>query len=218
MKSVYNLSDQASAVLNAMEMLRNVQKQGDRSRFRQSIRSIGRFIAYEISKTMSVSKLKIETPLASHEQRVLADEVVVVTVLRAGLPLHEGILDVFQEAENGFVSAYRKHDGESFHIEIEYIACPDLTGKVVIINDPMLATGQSMLNAWEALLNYGKPKRVILAAVIASQQGIDHVLRHAPSDFDLWVADVDPELNEHKYIVPGLGDAGDLAFGTKIQN
>ncbi|MEQ9188479.1 MAG: uracil phosphoribosyltransferase [Cryomorphaceae bacterium] len=218
MNQIHNLSERDSVIHDFMERLRNVSKQTNRSLFRQNIRSIGRFIGYEVSKTLGYKTIDIQTPLARHEQRVTMDEIVVVTVLRAGLPLHEGILDAFPEAENGFISAYRKHEGDSFSIEVKYVACPDLTDKVVIINDPMLATGSSMITAWEVLRQYGEPKRVILAAVIASEEGVSYVRDHALGAFDLWIAAVDKELNEQKYIVPGLGDAGDLSYGEKLQH
>ncbi len=217
MSRTYNLSEQNSVVHDYMERLRNVRKQKDRSSFRKNIERIGSFIGFEVSKTLNYREIEFNTPLAAHRQLVTDDSIVVITILRAGLPMHEGILDVFPDAESGFISAFRKHDGDAFTIEVQYVACPDLTGKVLVINDPMLATGSSMITAWEALLAYGQPKRVILAAVIASEEGVAYVHRLAPTAFDLWVGAIDPELNELKYIVPGLGDAGDLAFGEKLQ-
>lgn len=202
-----------------MRQLRDVNRQTSREHFRKNVEKIGQVIAYEISKKIDYKTEGIDTPLGTIEQNALADEIVVVTILRAGLPLHNGILEVFPEADNGFISAYRKHkkNGE-FTIEVEYVACPDIAGKVLILNDPMLATGQSFINAWKALLELGKPKSVHVAAVIASEEGIAYIKENAPSEFDLWVAAVDPELNAEKYIVPGLGDAGDLAFGNKAQH
>lgn len=201
-----------------MEELRNVDKQQDRFVFRENVKRIGRVIGYELSKGLSYKTLSINTPLSPHDQQVVEDSVVVITLLRAGLPLHEGILDVFPHAENGFISAYRKHDGDDFTIEMKYVACPSLEGKVLVLNDPMLATGSSMLAAWEVLLQYGKPKKVVIASVIASKEGIENVIHEAPTDFDLWVGAIDPSLNPSKYIVPGLGDAGDLSFGEKLQH
>lgn len=215
---VHNLSEKDSILHEYMEALRNVDKQTDRAVFRQNLKNVGRYIGFAMSGTMSYVTTRIETPLAPCDQRVLSDDMVVITILRAGLPLHEGLLDVFPKAENGFISAYRKHDGDDFTIEVEYVACPDLTDKVVVINDPMLASGQSFINAWEALLEYGKPRKIVLAAVIAAAEGVEYVSANAPGEFDLWVGAIDPELSPRKYIVPGLGDAGDLAFGHKIQH
>ena len=219
MSNIYNLSEQKSALNLYMRQLRDVNTQSSKSQFRDNISKIGTGIGLEISKTLNYKSELIQTPLDKMEQDELADALVVVTILRAGLPMHNGLLEVFPEAENGFISAYRKHDDQGeFSIEVEYVACPDITDKVLVINDPMLATGGSFINAWQALLELGKPKRVCLAAVIASKEGVDYVLKNAPSEFDLWVAAIDPLLNEHKYIVPGLGDAGDLAFGSKMQH
>lgn len=217
MTQIHNLSASPSAIDNYMYELRSVEVQNDREKFRNNIQKIGRAIGYEISKTLAFNKTTVQTPLKEHVQSIIEDEVVVVTILRAGLPLHEGILDVFPQADNGFISAYRKHDGDDFVIEVEYVACPSLENKVLILNDPMLATGQSFINAWKALSQFGKPKRVILAAVIGSEEGVQYIQKEAEDSFDLWVAAIDPVLNDQKYIVPGLGDAGDLAFGTKIQ-
>lgn len=202
-----------------MRQLRDINTQTSREHFRRNVEKIGQVIGYEISKKLDYKTESIDTPLAAMDQNALADEIVVVTILRAGLPLHNGILEVFPEADNGFISAYRKHDENGgFTIEVEYVACPEISNKVLILNDPMLATGRSFINAWEALLKLGKPKSVHVAAVIASEEGLAYIQENAPSEFDLWVAAVDPELNPDKYIVPGLGDAGDLAFGTKAQH
>jgi len=219
MNLLHELSASPSVVDDYMRQLRSIDIQQDRSRFRENIRKIGRVAAYEISKTLQFGQTVVQTPLASHAQRQLEDKLVVITVLRAGLPLHEGILDVFPEAENGFVSAYRcHHDDGSFHIEVGYVACPDLHDKVLIINDPMLATGQSFLNVLAALEKYGRPKGIHLVAVIASREGVDYLSPKIPFGTHIWVAAIDPGLNAHKYIVPGLGDAGDLAFGPKLQS
>lgn len=202
-----------------MRELRDVNIQTQRERFRGNIRNIGRAMGYELSKSLSYQSIKIQTPLAGHDQRVISDEVVLITILRAGLPLHEGILDALPTAENGFVSAYRKHKSDgSFDIEVGYVACPDLQDKVLVLNDPMLATGSSFVNAIEGLKPFGTPKAIHLAAVIASEEGVRHLDQTLDDRYTLWVADVDPELNEAKYIVPGLGDAGDLAFGQKLQS
>ncbi|MEZ4721232.1 MAG: uracil phosphoribosyltransferase [Flavobacteriales bacterium] len=219
MKKIHHLGEARSAIDNYMADLRNVDVQTDRAMFRENIRRVGRAIGLEISKTLDYKEVLITTPLAKHGQFQLGDEVVVITILRAGLPMHEGILDVFPKAENGFISAYRKHDADgSFTIDVGYVACPSLEGKVLILNDPMLATGASFENAMYALKEYGKPKALHLAAVIASQYGVNALDKSFGDDVELWVAAIDPELNEDKYIVPGLGDAGDLCFGPKLQS
>jgi uracil phosphoribosyltransferase len=216
---VHKLSDQKSAANLFMRQLRDVNTQVSKEHFRRNIEKIGQIIGYEISKELTYKTIDINTPLALHKQEVLQDDIVIVTILRAGLPLHNGILEVFPEAENGFISAYRKHDETgAFEIEVEYVACPDITDKILILNDPMLATGGSFVTAWNALLELGKPKAVHIAAVIASSEGVQYVRDNAPMEFDLWVADIDDQLNDSKYIVPGLGDAGDLAFGPKAQS
>ena len=218
MKTINHLSKNHSLIDNYIRQLRDINTQGSSELFRENIRRIGRVLAYEISKTLDYSYQMISTPLASHQQAQVSDELVVITILRAGLPLHDGILSAIPEAENGFISAYRKHDNNGgFEIEVGYVACPSLEGKVLILNDPMLATGSSFENAINALSKYGKPKRVHLAAVIASQEGVDYLDQLLDDSFSLWVDAIDPALNEEKFIVPGLGDAGDLSFGIKLQ-
>lgn len=219
MRQIHHLGSQRSAVDNYMAGLRNVDVQNNRALFRENIKMVGRAIGLEISKTLAYKEVAIQTPLAAHKQFQLADELVVITILRAGLPLHEGILDIFPTADNGFISAYRKHGTNgSFTIDVGYVACPSLEGKVLILNDPMLATGASFENALLALKDYGKPNKVHLAAVIASQEGVNALDQSLDDDVELWVAAVDPELNELNYIVPGLGDAGDLCYGPKLQS
>lgn len=219
MKAIHHLSEQRSLIDNYLCQLRNVNTHTSPELFRENIRRIGRILAYEISKTLSYEQKAIRTPLENHLQDIVSDQVVVITILRAGLPLHDGILSAIPDAENGFISAYRKHkeDG-SFDIEIGYVACPSLQGKVLILNDPMLATGRSFENALHAIKEFGKPKHIHLASVIASQEGVKYLNEALNSDVTLWVAAIDPLLNEQKYIVPGLGDAGDLAFGIKLQS
>lgn len=219
MSKVHNLSLSSSMIHQYIHDLRNVEVQGNRELFRTNLRRIGRAMGWEVSKHLNYSTQGIETPMGICHQKVLADEVVSVTILRAGLPLHEGILETFPNAENGFISAYRKHNADgSFEIEAEYVACPNLDGKVLILNDPMLATGSSFLTAWTALQKLGTPKEVHCVAVIGSEEGVANLRKEAPAAFDLWIGVIDPELNAEKYIVPGLGDAGDLAYGTKMQS
>lgn len=217
---VINLSENNSVLSKYMQELRTVGVQDDRMRFRQNIVRIGHVEAYEISKFLSYSKKEIQTPLDKCVVSTYDDQVVLGTVFRAGLPLHQAFLDIFDEAGNAFVSAYRYYKDREMNqvgIKVEYCASPDLTGKTLILVDPMLATGGSLELAYEALLSKGKPGRLIMACVIAAQSGVDYLQKVFPSDDVVLVCGaIDPILNEHKYIVPGLGDAGDLMYGDKI--
>lgn len=215
---LHHLCAKRSILDQYMKQLRSVELQSNKARFRENLHRIGFLMGYEISQKLGYDSQQIQTPMGKHNQSCLKDDVVIITILRAGLPLHDGFLQAFPEAENGFVSAYRKHESDgSFRIEVGYVTCPELTGKVLILNDPMLATGASFENALFALKLFGQPKEVHVAAVIASQPGIDHLNRILSDETNLWVVDIDPELSVDKYIVPGLGDAGDLAFGSKLQ-
>lgn len=198
--------------------MRDVNIQKDALRFRRNIERVGEIMAYEISKTLNYELEAIQTPLGTAQCAYISDQVVLGTILRAGLSFHQGFLSYYDKAENAFVSAYRKYkDRLNFDIFIEYIASPQLDDKVLILVDPMLATGGSMELAYKALLTKGKPKEVHLVSIIASQDAVDYLQEQFPdSHIHLWVAAIDPELNEHAYIVPGLGDAGDLAYGTKL--
>ncbi len=194
--------------------------QKDPLRFRKNLERVGEIFAYEISKKLVYKTREITTPLGVSKIPLLEQQPVLATILRAGLPTHQGLLNFFDKAENCFISAYRKYgpDGE-FHIEFEYIASPLLDNKVVIMVDPMLATGSSMEIAYHALLKKGEPSHIHLVSVIASQQGIDYVINMLPQEkITLWVGAIDPEMTPNSYIVPGLGDAGDLAFGEKIDS
>lgn len=205
-----------SVVNRFIAELRDVSIQNDRMRFRRNVERIGEVIAYEISRTLYYERQDVTTPLGIAPVNVPADQVVVASILRAGLPLHTGVLNYFDDAENAFVSAYRKYiDDAEFDIHIEYIASPNLDDKVMILVDPMLATGGSMQLAYEALLTKGTPDRVHIVSVIASRQAVEYIEEHFPEDTILWVAAIDERLDSHKYIVPGLGDAGDLCFGEK---
>jgi uracil phosphoribosyltransferase len=186
-------------------------------RFRRNLERIGEVLAYELSKTLTYSPSTVETPLGEATVELSQQPVVLATILRAGLPMHQGMLNVFDGAENAFVSAYRKHhkDG-SFDVHVEYISCPNLEGKVLVICDPMLATGASMSLAIESLLEHGKPSAIHIVTGIASTAGVEHIDRVLP-DVHLWVGAVDEELTAKSYIVPGLGDAGDLSYGEKLQ-
>lgn len=215
---IINLSENNSILNHYIKEIRSVEIQGDSLRFRRNMERIGEIMAYEISKTMHYVNEDVQTPLGIAPTNVISERVVISTILRAGLPFHTGFLSYFDRAENAFVSAYRKYkDALKFDIFIEYIASPDVNGKTLIITDPMLATGSSMELAYGALLTKGTPAHIHIATVIASQQAIDYVASHFPeAKTTVWAAAIDPGLNEHSYIIPGLGDAGDLAFGEKL--
>lgn len=213
---IVNFADSRSLVGVFMRELRDERIQKDMLRFRRNIERIGEIAAYEISKTLRYRDVATTTCLGEAAGSEVDETVVLATILRAGLPLHRGLLSYFDRAENAFVSAYRKYVSDNdFRIHIEYIAAPRIDGKVLVLADPMLATGASMELAYEALLTKGAPSKVHLVSVIASRQAIDYVADKFPADTTLWVAAIDDEINAHKYIVPGLGDAGDLAFGEK---
>lgn len=214
---IVNFSESNSILNQFLKEIRSVDIQKDSMRFRRNMERMGEIMAYEISKTLNYKPDKIKTPLGSLESFRIDEKLVLSTILRAGLPFHQGFLNYFDAAENAFVSAYRKYkDALKFDIFIEYIASPKLDGKTLVITDPMLATGGSMELAYGALLTKGKPKKVIIATIIASQSAIDYMKNHFSDDVTLWTAAIDPELNEHSYIIPGLGDAGDLAYGEKL--
>ena len=215
---IINLSENNSILNHYLKEIRSVEIQKDSMRFRRNMERIGEIMAYEISKTMHFVSEDVQTPLGIAPTNIINEQIVISTILRAGLPFHTGFLSYFDRAENAFVSAYRKYkDALKFDIFIEYIASPDITGKTLIITDPMLATGSSMELAYGALLTKGKPTNIHVATVIASQQAIDYVASHFPeANTTIWAAAIDPELNTHSYIIPGIGDAGDLAFGEKL--
>lgn len=215
---VINLSENNSILNHYLKEIRSVEIQSDPMRFRRNLERIGEIMAYEISKTLHFSTEDVKTPLGIAPVNVIDEKIVISTIMRAGLPFHQGFLSYFDRAENAFVSAYRKYKNEvKFDIHIEYIASPDLNGKTLIITDPMLATGSSMELSHVALLTKGKPANLHIATVIASKQAVKYLKKHyAGSGATLWAAAIDPELNEHSYIVPGLGDAGDLAYGEKL--
>lgn len=215
---IINLCDHNSLVSHFMSELRDKDLQQERFRFRANIQRLGQIMAYEISKRLNYSTKITETPLGVKPTSVVADKVVLTTILRAGLPFHEGFLSYFDQAENGFVSAYRKYtpNNNDFNVHIEYIACPRIDDKVLIIADPMLATGSSMELAFQALMTKGHPKHIHVCSVIATDQAIDCVRQSLPEHHcTIWTCDTDHELNEHSYIIPGLGDAGDLLYGEK---
>lgn len=215
---VINFDEHPSLVSRYMLELRDVDIQGDPMRFRTNLERIGQIMAYEISKRLDYKDREVQTPLGKCECKEPADRVVLATILRAGLPFHHGFLSYYDLAENAFVSAYRRYreKGDTFDIVVEYMATPSIEGKTLIIVDPMLATGSSMDLAYKALLQKGTPSRIHVASVIASVQGVEYVKEHFPEDrTTVWCGAIDREINAHSYIVPGLGDAGDLAYGVK---
>lgn len=213
---VINFSETNSIYNNFLAQLRDLKVQQDRMRFRRNLERLGEINAYELSKELEYKTEDIYSPLGVAPSSVMADQPVIATILRAGLPLHQGFLNYFDSADNCFISAYRKHTtDDEFDVEVEYMSSPSLEGRVVILTDPMLASGTSMVLAYKALLRKGKPKHVHVSAVIASHEGVEYVKRHLPDNVTLWLGAVDDEMTAQSYIVPGLGDAGDLAFGRK---
>ncbi|SDS60296.1 uracil phosphoribosyltransferase [Gillisia sp. Hel1_33_143] len=216
---IINLQDNNSILNKFISQLRDVSQQNDRMRFRRNIERIGEIIAYEISKDLQYEMKAVETPLGTSHINCPKEDIVICSILRAGLPLHTGILNYFDSAENTFISAYRHHINEKdFEIKVEYLASPSLEGKTLILADPMLATGSSFINVFNALKTMGTPKNIYLASVIGAQPGVDNLQNELPQDVKLFIATVDRELNDHGYIVPGLGDAGDLCYGSKLQH
>lgn len=214
---VINLSEQHSLVSNWVSELRDTSIQSDMMRFRRNLEKIGEVCAYEISKKLSWKEKEVTTPLGISLSKVLIEQPVLATILRAGLPMHNGLLNYFDKADNAFISAYRKHEPDgSFEISLDYISCPHLGNRVVIISDPMLATGASLVKTLQFIKEHGNPSSIHIACAIACRIGIDHVLRSEPDAY-IWCGDIDEDLTEKGYIVPGLGDAGDLAFGVKVQ-
>ena len=215
---VVNLSRDHSLVTNWIAEIRDTDIQKDRMRFRRNLERIGEIAAYEISKILPYKEVEIQTPLGVAMSKTLVEQPVLTTILRAGLPLHHGLLNYFDKADNAFVSAYRKHDKDgSFEISLEYFSSPEIEDRIVIISDPMLATGASLVKTIQYLREEGEPKSIHIVAAIACSVGIEYVRRNIPSA-TIWCGDIDEELTAKGYIVPGLGDAGDLAYGVKIQS
>lgn len=214
---IVNLSQQHSLISNWVAELRDISIQTDRMRFRRNLERIGEVAAYEISKVLPFEEKEVQTPLGIAVHKLLQEQPVLATILRAGLPLHQGLLNYFDKADNAFISAYRKHNKDgSFEISLDYVSCPDLENRVVIISDPMLATGSSLVKTIHFLKQEGNPKEIHIVTAIACTVGIEYVKREEPN-MTIWCGDIDDELTAKGYIVPGLGDAGDLAFGTKLQ-
>lgn len=216
---IHNISTENSIMNSFIAEMRDVNIQKDSMRFRRNIERIGEILGYEMSKTLSYSTSEITTPLGACNMNLIDNNIVLCSILRAGVPLHNGLLNYFDKAENAFISAYRhhKHNPESFEIIVEYLACPSLEGKTLILADPMLATGQSMIATYEALKPFGTPKEVHLVSLIGAPEGVELVNKHFNANTHLWIATIDEKLDKNSYIVPGLGDAGDLAFGQKLQ-
>ncbi|MFP4289308.1 MAG: uracil phosphoribosyltransferase [Bacteroidales bacterium] len=215
---VHIFEKQDSLVSQYISEVRDVEVQKDSMRFRRNMERLGQIFAYEISKKLQWKKTMVTTSLGEAQCKVIKEQPVIATILRAGLPMHQGMLGYFDSAENAFVSAYRKHHKNGkFTIQIEYTSCPELDDKVLILNDPMLATGSSMVLTYKELTENGKPAHTHLVSILASVQGVEYVKKNLPSgSFTLWVGAVDDELTAKAYIVPGLGDAGDLAYGNKL--
>ena len=215
-----NLSEENSLLTQFISEIRDADTQKDRMRFRRNLERIGEITAYEISKLLIWEKTEVISPLGTAETAKLHHQPVLATILRAGLPLHQGFLNYFDDADNAFISAYRKHNDvtNDFEIIIEYLTCPELEGKTLLVADPMLATGQSIYATLEALKPFGTPKETHIISVIGAKDGVAYVDSKVDNDIHLWIASIDEDLNEKGYIIPGLGDAGDLAFGSKLQN
>ena len=216
--NIHNISEENSVLNHFLSQIREVTIQKDSMRFRRNMERIGEIMAYEISKKLTYSDIAITTPLGIKNTTKIAEEIVLCSILRAGLTLHQGFLNYFDAAENGFISAYRNHynSDENFDILVEYQAVPNMTDKTLILVDPMLATGQSLVAVLNKILGTHQPKEIHIAVVIAAPEGIAHLQEQLPDHCHLWIASIDEHLNEKKYIVPGLGDAGDLAYGNKL--
>ncbi|MCB9174968.1 MAG: uracil phosphoribosyltransferase [Flavobacteriales bacterium] len=213
---IINLGSHNSIFNQFIAEIRDEKIQQDSMRFRRNCERLGEIFAYEISKKLVYEEQEVTTPLGVSNIKLIKEQPVLSTILRAGLPVHQGLLNYFDKSDNAFVSAYRKHhkDG-SFDIELEYLASPDLTDRTIILSDPMLASGASIVVTYKALLQKGSPKKLHVVILIASTLGLDYVKRHLPENTTIWVGAIDEELTAQSYIVPGLGDAGDLAFGSK---
>lgn len=214
---VVNLSEQHSLVSNWINELRDINIQQERMRFRVNLERIAEIAAYEISKVLPFVEIEVETPLGTAVSKALKDQPVLATILRAGIPMHNGLLNYFDKADNAFIAAYRKHEKDgTFEISLEYMSCPDLENRIIIVSDPMLATGASLVKTIHFLKEEGPPKEIHIVCAIACTVGIEYVKREDPS-VTIWCGDIDEELTAKGYIVPGLGDAGDLAYGSKSQ-
>jgi uracil phosphoribosyltransferase len=214
---IHELGKENSILNQFMSEMRDEEIQKDSMRFRRNLERAGEILAYEISKKLDWVKKEVTTPLGIATVPVLKEQPVIATILRAGLPFHQGMLNYFDKAENAFISAYRKHHADgTFEVQVEYMACPDLNGKTLILCDPMLASGHSIELVFKALKRNGIPKNIHIASLLASSDGAEYVKKHLPNNVTMWACAIDEELTSQAYIVPGLGDAGDLAFGNKL--
>lgn len=214
---IHTISKQSSVLNTFLAEIRNVEIQKDSLRFRRNMERIAEILGYELSKQLIYQEEKVTTPLGQAKIELVKEEILLATILRAGLSMHQGLLNYFDHAESAFISAYRKHStAEEFEIYVEYMATPNLDGKTWIISDPMLATGSSMVTVYKAMLRQGNPKRIFIVAAIATPQALAYVQKHLPENTEIFVAAIDEELTAQSYIVPGLGDVGDLAYGEKI--
>ncbi|MCM4163416.1 MULTISPECIES: uracil phosphoribosyltransferase [unclassified Arenibacter] len=215
---IHSLGDGNSLLNKFVSEIREIKTQRDSMRFRRNIERIGEILGYELSKTLNYRNQTVQTPLGTKEMSLPLDDLVLCSVLRAGLPLHQGLLNYFDNAENAFISAFRHHRGDedAFEVIVKYFAAPSLENKTLVLTDPMLATGKTLENVLNALKNHGSPKQIHIISVIGSQSGIEHIKAVFPESTHLWIAAIDFELNNRGYIVPGIGDAGDLAFGEKL--
>ncbi|MGA9638348.1 uracil phosphoribosyltransferase [Flavobacterium sp.] len=215
---IHHISQKNSVLNHFLAQIRNINVQHDRMRFRRNIERIGEIMAYEISQQLDYKTIAVQTPLGIKETAEIVDPIVICSILRAGLPFHQGFLNYFDQAENGFISAYRHHpnDDDYFEIKVEYQAIGNYDNSTLILVDPMLATGQSIVAVFNKLIEKGNPAAIHLAVIIAAPEGIAHLKEHLPDHCHLWIATIDKKLDEHSYIVPGLGDAGDLAYGKKL--
>ncbi len=215
---VHNLEAQNSILNQFIVEIRDVHIQKDRMRFRRNIERIGEVLSYELSKSLMYTAKKVQTPLGNKEIQCIKEQLVLCSILRAGFPLHQGVLNYFDTAENAFISAYRSHTDTNIEFEIvtKYLASPSIEGKTLLLIDPMLATGKTLEATYRAMKNHGTPQQIHILSVIGSKEGVDYIKNHFPENTHLWIAAIDNELNDKDYIVPGLGDAGDLSYGVKL--
>ena len=215
---IHYLSEKNSVLNHFLSQIRNVNIQKDSMRFRRNIERIGEIMAYELSQSLHYKEIEVTTPLGVKKTTEIADQLVLCSILRAGLNLHQGFLNYFDNAENGFISAYRHHPNNDayFDICVEYEAIANIDNKNLLLVDPMLATGQSVVAVFNKLMERGTPKEIHIAVIIAAPEGVAYLEQHLPDNCHLWIASLDEKLNDKSYIVPGLGDAGDLSYGTKL--
>lgn len=216
---IHHIAKENSVLNTFLSEIRDASVQKDRMRFRRNIERIGEILGYELSKILNYEIKVIKTPMGEKKTFLINDRIVICSVLRAGLPLHQGLLNYFDNADSSFISAYRHHENneDSFKIIVEYLASPALDNKILILADPMLATGRSLVSTFETLKNMGTPKEIHLVSAIGAKEGIEYIKNHFDTDTHLWIADIDDGLDQRGYIIPGLGDAGDLSFGDKLE-